>query len=465
MRTLCLTAAAMLFVGRCVLAHTGLPEKPLLPFSSNDVSVEIVHVQHLDGMVGNTDFTGYEVYHIYADIGPDNFLHALTSWEDAEYNIQVDAECGCYEYPNGYLLADLPCTLEMIFPEIPLDSYLTIGKTSSCDPGEVLLSTADPENLTNAGTPLCGTTIADGSIYAPAGSVNGWADAEGKVLIGQVTTCGAVSFQSCFEVWPFGIEDIAEQSCATAEFIPVYGCMDPAAFNYNPEANIADGSCIGAVSGCTDETACNFEPEANVDNGTCELPGCDDQNACNYDPEAACFNDELCVFIGVVTIEGGNTAEYQTEVVYSVLSPTPGSTYTWTVIGGEILEGQGTTTILVYWSDHVYNNVSVFETNEIDCVGPNTSMNVMIPPPVDPVGISDSLFEELVLYPNPAKDRVQLSGVPIGRIQSLYITTTEGKRIPLPTLQNIDVSAFLPGIYFLEIQTDLNTIKKRLIVY
>ena len=464
MRTLCLTAAIVLSVCHCAIAHTG-PPNPISSLNATEVTVEIVHYQHLDGTVGNTDFTGYEVYHIYANVGADNFLHSLTSWADASNNIQVDAECGCYEYPNGYLLADLPCSLEMIFPEIGLDSYLTIGKTNSCDPGEVLLNTADPENLANAGTPLCGTTIADGSIYAPAGSVNGWADTDGKVLIGQVTTCGVVSFQSCFEVWPFGIEDIAEQSCATAEFIPVYGCMDPAAFNYNPEANIADGSCIGAVSGCTDETACNFEPEANVDNGTCELPSCDDQNACNYDPEAACFNDELCVFIGVVSVTGENYPDFESEEIYQVVNPVPGSTYTWEVAGGQILQGQGTESILVYWSDHVYNNIEVFETNEINCIGPNTSYYVTIPPPIDPVNIDDSNFEELVLYPNPAKDQVRLSGIQIDHIRSINAITREGKRIPIPTFQNIDISAFLPGVYFLEILTDSKTIKKRLIVY
>ena len=32
----------------------------------------------------------------------------------------------------------------------------------------------------------------------------------------------------------------------------LYGCTDPAAYNYDPLANIDDGSCISVVYGCTD---------------------------------------------------------------------------------------------------------------------------------------------------------------------------------------------------------------------
>ena len=47
------------------------------------------------------------------------------------------------------------------------------------------------------------------------------------------------------------------------------GCTDPNALNYNPLANIDNGSCIFNTEGCTDPTAINFNPNANLDDGSC----------------------------------------------------------------------------------------------------------------------------------------------------------------------------------------------------
>ena len=45
-------------------------------------------------------------------------------------------------------------------------------------------------------------------------------------------------------------------------------------------------SCPQIVEGCTDENAANYNPEANVDDGSCIIYGCPFANACNYDPDA-----------------------------------------------------------------------------------------------------------------------------------------------------------------------------------
>lgn len=49
----------------------------------------------------------------------------------------------------------------------------------------------------------------------------------------------------------------------------IYGCTDPEALNYNPEATIDDGSCIYDIYGCTDPLALNYNPEATIDDGSC----------------------------------------------------------------------------------------------------------------------------------------------------------------------------------------------------
>ena len=66
------------------------------------------------------------------------------------------------------------------------------------------------------------------------------------------------------------------------------GCTDENAFNYNPDAEVDDGSCIAVVLGCTDETADNYNENANTDDGTCTIAGCMNEEAQNYNEVSHC---------------------------------------------------------------------------------------------------------------------------------------------------------------------------------
>ena len=81
----------------------------------------------------------------------------------------------------------------------------------------------------------------------------------------------------------------------------IFGCIDPTAFNYCDTCNTDNGSCIAVVNGCMDSLALNYNPLANVDNGSCILPltGCTDITAVNYNinaniPDSSCYYESGC---------------------------------------------------------------------------------------------------------------------------------------------------------------------------
>ena len=47
------------------------------------------------------------------------------------------------------------------------------------------------------------------------------------------------------------------------------GCIDPSAYNYNPDAQVDDGSCIATVLGCLESNAINYSLDANVSDESC----------------------------------------------------------------------------------------------------------------------------------------------------------------------------------------------------
>ncbi len=51
----------------------------------------------------------------------------------------------------------------------------------------------------------------------------------------------------------------------------LFGCMNPLATNYDPNAQCDDGSCIVSqpILGCMDPTACNYDSTATIDDGSC----------------------------------------------------------------------------------------------------------------------------------------------------------------------------------------------------
>ena len=85
------------------------------------------------------------------------------------------------------------------------------------------------------------------------------------------------------------------------------GCTYAEAENYDPMAQIDDGSCIikEPVAGCTYEDAENYDELAEVDDGSCEyaepFPGCMDDKASNYNRYAE-VDDGSCEYLSLIHI-------------------------------------------------------------------------------------------------------------------------------------------------------------------
>ena len=100
------------------------------------------------------------------------------------------------------------------------------------------------------------------------------------------------------------------------------GCMDSAAFNYNPDANDdPDNTCVAVVEGCTNSNACNYNALANTDDGSCDVPDAsacetcaggesqvtndaDSDGICDADEVVGCQDDTACNYNAAATDAG-----------------------------------------------------------------------------------------------------------------------------------------------------------------
>ena len=65
--------------------------------------------------------------------------------------------------------------------------------------------------------------------------------------------------------------------------LPIEGCTDTAACNYDENASFDDGSCI--PSGCRDAEACNYVVEAGCEDGSCDYTCCPGPGCCDVGTE------------------------------------------------------------------------------------------------------------------------------------------------------------------------------------
>ncbi len=306
----------------------------------------------------------------------------------------------------------------------------------------------------------------------------------------------------CNDNNPNTMNDVIDANCNCTGVLIVPGCMNPAACNYNPLANVSSGTCIlpGSpcndnnpntmndsidancncvgvliVPGCMNPAACNFNPLANIDNNSCLFPGlpCDDNNpntindsinpdcycagelivngctdplSCNYNPLAN-VDDNSCIFPGALCDDNNPD--------------------TFNDLYDANCDCIGTQVVVGCMDSSACNFNPMANTSDNSCVLPGSpcddnnalTINDSINDNCQCVGLDISGISELDLLatisPNPSLGiiSIQLTNPDVAQ---LLISNIEGKIIQqfemTASMVEIDLSRLAKGTYFVQVR-------------
>ncbi len=194
------------------------------------LSYEVVH-RH-EGMVGDTDLTGYTTYRIYVDFTSESdFLSSLYgstrdsiapfTYSPDDEDIVLEADCGCFHSEFGALFANgFSMKIVAAVPELAYHSFYTINKMGSNEPGQLSYIASTLSQLEEDATSICNWRIDDGSIFTYAGEPNGYARESKRVLIAQVTSCSEeLRLSVCVQTFVGGNQDDVHYWCTEEAFV------------------------------------------------------------------------------------------------------------------------------------------------------------------------------------------------------------------------------------------------------
>tara|TARA_R110002050_G_scaffold202806_1_gene338047 strand:- start:56050 stop:60141 length:4092 start_codon:yes stop_codon:yes gene_type:complete len=104
--------------------------------------------------------------------------------------------------------------------------------------------------------------------------------------------------------------------------------------------------------------------------------GCMDPNACNFNPYAT-ISSGNCIYLKTKSTIYGNSDVLQSSIETYSYPPEIGNTTTWTIEGGEIIEGNNTNTIKVKWNNVTEGRIILVEHNNY-CASENVILKVTL---------------------------------------------------------------------------------------
>ena len=145
-----------------------------------------------------------------------------------------------------------------------------------------------------------------------------------------------------------------------------------------------------------------------------------DSMGCNGEEDVSLIQPPL---IETSEIEGSRTFYEDTNYLYSVDDQSIGSTYHWTIDGGEIWSGQGTPTLEVEWRTYGTGTIKVVEMDANGCTGDTLSFEAVF----QYVSTNDIKPQSIRIYPVPTSGDLHIRGLE-GLTGTVEIFTILGPR-------------------------------------
>ena len=226
-------------------------------------------------------------YRVYAKLGNPN--ESLVSWFGTpDSPLEVSTTSTFLQLPGGSEGHPGPDTS----PEVDeRDSWLTLGD----DQGAYIVG-LDVASFEQGGA-ATSDPVFGGAVGALPGSAMGSPDADGRVLLAQLTTAGEVTVNTNLKIQLESGQSADEFGATlTIPAIGPGGCDDASACNYDAGAAYDDGSCLyqDALGVCGGSCADDVDGDGVCDD--VEIEGCTDPQAPNYLPHAteddgSCLSD------------------------------------------------------------------------------------------------------------------------------------------------------------------------------
>ena len=216
------------------------------------------------------------------------------------YGIDSDPEVGFTNSSFVTLFNDMPGGVKSFSTVNYEGSQARVSL--SLDSNGTIVQDGDYFNL----TPLKGWFVDSAFTNLEKGSVSNFIEKEGKwfgFINGDNITSNFFGITTeNFDTSDFSIQGIGVLN-STPTVSSASGCTDATAFNYQSAATVDDGSCYAIIYGCMDTDADNFIPlisdilvDVNTSDSSCLYYGCTIVGSFNFDPTAN-LNDGSCVAV------------------------------------------------------------------------------------------------------------------------------------------------------------------------